>query len=211
MAASQECVEDADRQYNSRESPTPTPIPPMHASRRSAHRAALGRSDGRHGARIHCRRGTRKNGARHREEAIVAHRVKLGYKASAEQFGPRELVELGVLAEARGMDSATVSDQHADRGCRPVTARLPRRGRPGCGTATAATRRHSRPPGVHDRQPSAEQSRHDGRSGGGIVKLLAFPSLCDDRRSWPLQRRTNDSGIRARSSPTVCGSTTASR
>jgi len=36
--------------------------------------------------------------------------LKLGYKASAEQFGPRELVELGVLAEAHGMDSATVSD-----------------------------------------------------------------------------------------------------
>ena len=36
--------------------------------------------------------------------------LKLGYKASAEQFGPRELVELGVLADAHGMDSATVSD-----------------------------------------------------------------------------------------------------
>lgn len=36
--------------------------------------------------------------------------MKLGYKASAEQFGPRELVELGVLAEQHGMDSATVSD-----------------------------------------------------------------------------------------------------
>lgn len=36
--------------------------------------------------------------------------LKLGYKASAEQFGPRELVELGVLAEAHGMVSATVSD-----------------------------------------------------------------------------------------------------
>jgi len=36
--------------------------------------------------------------------------LRLGYKASAEQFGPRELVELGVLAEAHGMDSATVSD-----------------------------------------------------------------------------------------------------
>ncbi len=40
----------------------------------------------------------------------MAHELKLGYKASAEQFGPRELVELGVLAEAHGMDSATVSD-----------------------------------------------------------------------------------------------------
>ena len=36
--------------------------------------------------------------------------LKLGYKASAEQFGPRELVELGVLAEEHGMDSASVSD-----------------------------------------------------------------------------------------------------
>ncbi|MGI9208898.1 MAG: glucose-6-phosphate dehydrogenase (coenzyme-F420), partial [Rhodococcus sp. (in: high G+C Gram-positive bacteria)] len=40
----------------------------------------------------------------------MAQELKLGYKASAEQFGPRELVELGVLAEAHGMDSATVSD-----------------------------------------------------------------------------------------------------
>jgi len=40
----------------------------------------------------------------------VARELKLGYKASAEQFGPRELVELGVAAEAAGMDSATVSD-----------------------------------------------------------------------------------------------------
>ena len=36
--------------------------------------------------------------------------LKLGYKASAEQFAPRELVELGVLAERHGMDSAFVSD-----------------------------------------------------------------------------------------------------
>jgi coenzyme F420-dependent glucose-6-phosphate dehydrogenase len=36
--------------------------------------------------------------------------LKLGYKASAEQFAPRDLVELGVLAERQGMDSAVVSD-----------------------------------------------------------------------------------------------------
>lgn len=36
--------------------------------------------------------------------------LRIGYKASAEQFGPRELVELGVAAEAAGMDSAFVSD-----------------------------------------------------------------------------------------------------
>jgi coenzyme F420-dependent glucose-6-phosphate dehydrogenase len=37
-------------------------------------------------------------------------KLNLGYKASAEQFAPRELVELAVLAEEHGMDSATVSD-----------------------------------------------------------------------------------------------------
>jgi coenzyme F420-dependent glucose-6-phosphate dehydrogenase len=36
--------------------------------------------------------------------------LKLGYKASAEQFNPRELVEIAVAAEASGMESATVSD-----------------------------------------------------------------------------------------------------
>lgn len=36
--------------------------------------------------------------------------LKLGFKASAEQFGPRELVELIVLAEERGFDSAAMSD-----------------------------------------------------------------------------------------------------
>lgn len=36
--------------------------------------------------------------------------LKLGYKASAEQFGPRELVEYAVLAEELGFDSVVVSD-----------------------------------------------------------------------------------------------------
>lgn len=36
--------------------------------------------------------------------------LKLGLKASAEQFGPRDLVELGVMAEEHGLDSVTVSD-----------------------------------------------------------------------------------------------------
>ncbi|WP_154793435.1 glucose-6-phosphate dehydrogenase (coenzyme-F420) [Occultella kanbiaonis] len=36
--------------------------------------------------------------------------LKLGYKASAEQFAPRELVELAVAAEAHGMESVAVSD-----------------------------------------------------------------------------------------------------
>jgi coenzyme F420-dependent glucose-6-phosphate dehydrogenase len=36
--------------------------------------------------------------------------LKLGYKASAEQFGPQELLEFGVHAERAGFDSVMVSD-----------------------------------------------------------------------------------------------------
>ena len=36
--------------------------------------------------------------------------LKLGYKASAEQFGPRELLDFSVLAETLGFDSVFVSD-----------------------------------------------------------------------------------------------------
>ncbi|MTD55793.1 glucose-6-phosphate dehydrogenase (coenzyme-F420) [Amycolatopsis pithecellobii] len=36
--------------------------------------------------------------------------VKIGYKASAEQFGPRDLVEYAVRAEELGLDSVWVSD-----------------------------------------------------------------------------------------------------
>jgi len=36
--------------------------------------------------------------------------LKLGYKASAEQFGARELLEFSVLAESLGFDSVAVSD-----------------------------------------------------------------------------------------------------
>jgi coenzyme F420-dependent glucose-6-phosphate dehydrogenase len=36
--------------------------------------------------------------------------LKLGYKASAEQFDPRELVEIAVAAEVHGMESVAVSD-----------------------------------------------------------------------------------------------------
>ncbi|WP_051098312.1 glucose-6-phosphate dehydrogenase (coenzyme-F420) [Sporichthya polymorpha] len=38
--------------------------------------------------------------------------VRIGYKASAEQFGPRDLVEFGVAAERYGFDSAVVSDHY---------------------------------------------------------------------------------------------------
>ena len=37
-------------------------------------------------------------------------RLRLGYKASAEQFGPGELLDFSVLAEQRGFDSVWISD-----------------------------------------------------------------------------------------------------
>jgi len=36
--------------------------------------------------------------------------LRLGYKASAEQFGPRELLDFSIQAEQRGFDSVVVSD-----------------------------------------------------------------------------------------------------
>jgi coenzyme F420-dependent glucose-6-phosphate dehydrogenase len=41
-------------------------------------------------------------------ETVVA--LRLGYKASAEQFGPTELANFGILAEQAGFDSVFVSD-----------------------------------------------------------------------------------------------------
>src|ERR1700741_742125 len=36
--------------------------------------------------------------------------LRLGYKASAEQFGPNQLLDFAVLAEERGFDSVFISD-----------------------------------------------------------------------------------------------------
>ncbi len=36
--------------------------------------------------------------------------IRLGYKASAEQFGPNKLLEFSILAESLGYDSVFVSD-----------------------------------------------------------------------------------------------------
>jgi len=38
--------------------------------------------------------------------------LKIGYKASSEQFGPRELLEYAVAAEDYGLDSVTVADHY---------------------------------------------------------------------------------------------------
>src|SRR5947209_6174242 len=44
------------------------------------------------------------------DRTVAMAQLKLGYKASAEQFGPQELLEFGVHAERCGFDSVLVSD-----------------------------------------------------------------------------------------------------
>ncbi|MCC7372940.1 MAG: F420-dependent glucose-6-phosphate dehydrogenase, partial [Chloroflexi bacterium] len=39
-------------------------------------------------------------------------KLTLGYKASAEQFAPRDLLNFGVAAEQNGFDSVVVSDHY---------------------------------------------------------------------------------------------------
>jgi coenzyme F420-dependent glucose-6-phosphate dehydrogenase len=41
---------------------------------------------------------------------MTTHKLKLGWKASAEQFGPRQLLDFAVLAEEVGFESAWISD-----------------------------------------------------------------------------------------------------
>ena len=43
--------------------------------------------------------------------------LQIGYKASAEQFGPRELVEFGVEAERRGLGVATMGSPSSVARC----------------------------------------------------------------------------------------------
>ena len=77
--------------------------------------------------------------------------LRIGYKASAEQFGPRELVEYAVRAEEVGLDSVWVSDHFLpwrhDGGHAPFSLAWHGRGggahRSGCvlGTSRADRRR----------------------------------------------------------------------
>jgi coenzyme F420-dependent glucose-6-phosphate dehydrogenase len=60
--------------------------------------------------------------------------LKLGYKASAEQFGPKPLLEFSVEAERNGFDSVFISDhfqpwKHVDGHAPSVAAVAGRSGR----------------------------------------------------------------------------------
>ena len=53
---------------------------------------------------------------------MANHPLKLGYKASAEQFGPRPLLDFAVQAEEAGFDSVWISD-HSSPGGIPMDMR----------------------------------------------------------------------------------------
>lgn len=59
--------------------------------------------------------------------------LKVGWKASAEQFGPRDLVTLATQAEQVGLDSAFISDHFQpwrhQQGHAPFAMSLAGRGR----------------------------------------------------------------------------------
>src|SRR5690606_22839838 len=52
---------------------------------------------------------TRYGAARHQRDGKMP-KLTLGYKASAEQFAPQDLLNFGVAAEQNGFDSVVVSD-----------------------------------------------------------------------------------------------------
>src|SRR5919197_6295512 len=47
----------------------------------------------------------------HQRDGKMA-KLTLGYKASAEQFAPKDLLEFGIAAEQNGFDSVVVSDHY---------------------------------------------------------------------------------------------------
>ena len=63
--------------------------------------------------------------------------IRLGYKASAEQFGPTELLVVSLQASVSGFDDVAASDHFQpwrhQGGHSPVRPALARRGRRGAG------------------------------------------------------------------------------
>jgi alkanesulfonate monooxygenase SsuD/methylene tetrahydromethanopterin reductase-like flavin-dependent oxidoreductase (luciferase family) len=55
--------------------------------------------------------------------------MRYGYKASAEQFAPRELIDYSVLAEQLGLETIAISDHFQPAPVRRLTRPLRRRRR----------------------------------------------------------------------------------
>ncbi|WP_409464995.1 glucose-6-phosphate dehydrogenase (coenzyme-F420) [Amycolatopsis sp. GA6-003] len=119
--------------------------------------------------------------------------ITVGYKASAEQFGPRRLVELAVLAEERGFDSVLVSDHyqpwrhrhgHAPFSMAWLAAAGERTGRVRLGTSvlTATFRYH---PAVVAQAFGTLGALYPGRVVLGLGTGEALNEVAVARLAWP--------------------------
>ncbi|CAM3904653.1 glucose-6-phosphate dehydrogenase (coenzyme-F420) [Nocardioides zeicaulis] len=122
-----------------------------------------------------------------------ATRLSVGYKASAEQFGPRDLVELGVRAEEVGLDSVWVSDHlqpwrhdggHAPSALAALTAIGERTERVVLGTSVLTpTFRYN--PAVLAQQFATLALLNPGRVVLGIGSGEALNEIAVGLREWP--------------------------
>lgn len=122
-----------------------------------------------------------------------AARLSVGYKASAEQFGPRDLVELGVRAEEVGLDSVWVSDHlqpwrheggHAPNALAALTAIGERTERVVLGTSVLTpTFRYN--PAVLAQQFATLALLNPGRVVLGIGSGEALNEISVGLREWP--------------------------
>lgn len=119
--------------------------------------------------------------------------VKVGYKASAEQFGPRELVEFAVLAEELGFESAYISDHflpwrhnggHAPFSLAWMAATAERTSRIGVGTSVMTpTFRYN--PAVVAQAFATMALLAPGRVMLGIGTGEALNEIAVSGRTWP--------------------------
>ncbi len=119
--------------------------------------------------------------------------LSIGYKASAEQFGPRDLVELGVRAEEVGLDSVWVSDHlqpwrheggHAPNALAALTAMGERTQRVVLGTSVLTpTFRYN--PAVLAQQFATLALLNPGRVVLGIGSGEALNEISVGLREWP--------------------------
>jgi hypothetical protein len=92
---------------------------------------------------------------------------RIGYKASAEQFNPRELVEFAVQAEQVGMDTVMVSDHFQP--WRHTGGHAPF----SMSWLAAVGERPSGPAGAHLHHHRSETSNREIPSQGGVFHAIA--------------------------------------
>jgi coenzyme F420-dependent glucose-6-phosphate dehydrogenase len=120
-------------------------------------------------------------------------KLKIGYKASAEQFGPRDLVEFAVRAEDVGLDSVVVSDHfqpwrttggHAPSALAWMAAVGERTSRVTVGTSVLTpTFRYN--PAVIAQTFASMALLFDGRVMLGIGTGEALNEIAVSGRTWP--------------------------